>query len=48
VELTPCGIEVTAKELNQNLKHCKQLKKLYLQSEKLKKKMLQAINQKPL
>jgi hypothetical protein len=27
-----------AKELNENLKHCKQLRKLYLQTEKLKKK----------
>jgi hypothetical protein len=26
-----------AKELNQNLKHCKQLRKLYLQAEKGKK-----------
>jgi hypothetical protein len=34
-----------AKELKQNLKHCKQLKKLYMQTEKRKKKMLQAINQ---
>jgi hypothetical protein len=37
-----------AKELKQNLKHCKQLRKLYLQTDKLKKKMLQAINQIPL
>jgi hypothetical protein len=34
-----------AKELKQNLKHCKQLRKLYLQTEKVKKKKLQAINQ---
>jgi hypothetical protein len=39
-----------AKELKQNLKHCKQLRKLllYLQTEKVKKQMLQAINQIPL
>jgi hypothetical protein len=54
VELTPCGHRIdkkriyAAKELKQNLKHCKQLWKLYLQTEKLKKKMLQAINQIPL
>jgi hypothetical protein len=36
-----------AKELKQSLKHCKQLRKLYLQTEKVKKKMLQAINQIP-
>jgi uncharacterized ferritin-like protein (DUF455 family) len=36
------------KELKQNLKHCKQLRKLYLQTEKVKKKMLHAINQIPL
>jgi hypothetical protein len=35
-------------ELKQNFKHCKQFRKLYLQTEKLKKKMLQAINQIPL
>jgi hypothetical protein len=52
VELTPCGHRsdknriYAAKELKQNLKHCKQLRKLYLQqTEKVKKKMLQAINQ---
>jgi hypothetical protein len=44
VELTPCGHRsdksriYAAKELKQNLKHCKQLRKLYLQTEKLKKK----------
>jgi hypothetical protein len=54
VEVTPCGHRsdknriYAAKELKQNLKHCKQLRKLYLQKEKVKKKMLQAINQIPL
>jgi hypothetical protein len=44
VELTPCGHRsdknriYTAWELKQNLKHCKQLRKRYLQTEKLKKK----------
>jgi hypothetical protein len=48
--LTPCGHRsdknriYAAKEIKQNLKHCKQLKKLYLQTEKVKKKVLQAIN----
>jgi DNA-binding transcriptional MerR regulator len=52
VELTPCERRsdkyriYAAKELKQYLKHCKQLRKLYLQTEKLKKKMLLAINQK--
>jgi hypothetical protein len=55
VALTPCGHGsdknriYPAKELKQNLKHkYKQLWKLYLQTEKVKKKMLQAINQIPL
>jgi sulfatase maturation enzyme AslB (radical SAM superfamily) len=62
VALTPCGHGsdknriYAAKELKQNLKHCKQLRKLYLQTEKVKKKcskqltkyLLQAINQIPL
>jgi protein tyrosine/serine phosphatase len=49
--LTHCGhgsdknCIYAAKELKQNLKHCKQLRKLYLQTEKvIKKRMLQAIN----
>jgi hypothetical protein len=52
--LIPCGHRsdknriYAAKELKQHLKHCKQLRKLYLQTEKVKKKMLQAINQIPL
>jgi hypothetical protein len=51
VALTPCGHRsdknrmYAAMEIKQNLKHCKQLRKLYLQTEKVKKKMLQAINQ---
>jgi hypothetical protein len=51
VALTPCGHRsdknriYAAKQIKQNLKHCKQLRKLYLQTEKIKKKMLQAINQ---
>jgi sulfatase maturation enzyme AslB (radical SAM superfamily) len=54
VALTACGHGsdknriYAAKELKQNLKHCKQLRKLYLQTEKVKKNMLQAINQIPL
>jgi hypothetical protein len=54
VALTPCGHRsdknriYAAKELKQNLKHCKQLRKLYLQTEKVKKKMFQAFNQIPL
>jgi hypothetical protein len=40
--------KIIIKILKQNLKHCKQLRKLYLQTEKVKKKMLQAINQRPL
>jgi hypothetical protein len=54
VALTPCGHRsdkkciYVAKELKQNFKHCKQLRKLYLQTEKVKKKMLQAIKQIPL
>jgi hypothetical protein len=54
VALTPCGHRsdknriYAVKGLKQDLKHCKQLSKLYLQTEKLKKKMLQAINQIPL
>jgi hypothetical protein len=53
VALTPCGHRsdkkriYAAKELKQNLKHCKQLRKLYLQAEKVKKKMLQEITQNP-
>jgi hypothetical protein len=52
--LTPCGHRsdkkriYAAEEFKQNLKHCKQLRKLYLQAEKVKKKMLQAITQLPL
>jgi hypothetical protein len=52
VAFTPCGHRsdkkriYAAKELKQNLKHHKQLRKLYLQTEKVKKKMLQANNQK--
>jgi hypothetical protein len=44
VELTPCGHRsdkkriYAAKELKQNLKHCKQLRKLYLQAENRKTK----------
>jgi hypothetical protein len=34
--------------IKQNLKHCKQLRKLYSQTEKQKKKNFQAINQGPL
>jgi hypothetical protein len=54
VELTPCGHRsdknriYAANELKQNLKHCKQSRKLYLQTENGKKKMHQAINQIPL
>jgi hypothetical protein len=54
VALTPCGRisdknRIYAdKELKQNLKHCKQLRKLYLQTEKVKKIFFQAINQIPL
>jgi hypothetical protein len=56
VELTPCGHRseknsistAKVKEQKQNLKQCKQLRKHYLQTEKQKKKMLQAINQIPL
>jgi hypothetical protein len=53
VALTPCGHRsdknriYVAKELKQNLKHCKQLRKLYLQTEKLKKKMLQQLTKYP-
>jgi hypothetical protein len=49
--VAPCGhgsdknCIYAAEELKQNLKHCKQLRKLYLQTERLKKKMLHAINQ---
>jgi hypothetical protein len=44
VELTPCGHRsdknhiYAAKELKQNLKHCKHLSKLYFHTEKPKKK----------
>jgi hypothetical protein len=54
VALTTCGHRsdknriYAAKELKQNLKHCKQLRKVYLETEKVKKKMLRAINQIPL
>jgi hypothetical protein len=54
VALTPCGHRsdkkriYAAKGLRQNSKHCKLLRKLYLQTEKVKTKMLQAINQIPL
>jgi hypothetical protein len=51
--IIPCGhgsdknrIYAT-KELKQDLKHCKQLRKLDLQTEKVKIKMPQAINQIP-
>jgi hypothetical protein len=53
VELTPCGHRsdknriFAAKELQLNFKHCKQMRKLYLQTKKLKKKMPQANNQIP-
>jgi hypothetical protein len=54
VALTSCGHRsdknriYAAKELKQCLKHCKHLRKLYLQTVKVKKKMLQATNQIPL
>jgi hypothetical protein len=47
--LTPCehrsdkNRSYAAKGLKQNLKHCKQLRKLYFQTEKLKKTMIQAM-----
>jgi hypothetical protein len=54
VESAPCGHRsdknriYATMELRQNLKHCKQLRKLYLQTEKQKKKMLQQLtNGKP-
>jgi hypothetical protein len=53
VELTPCGHKsdkdriYAAKEFKQNFKHSKQLRKLYLQTEKRKKTIIQAINQIP-
>jgi hypothetical protein len=53
VELTPCGLRsdknriYAAKELKQNLKHCKQLRKLYFQTEKLKKKYSKQLTKYP-
>jgi sulfatase maturation enzyme AslB (radical SAM superfamily) len=53
VALTPCGHRsdknriYEAKEFKKKLKHCKQLRKLYLQTEKVEKKMLHAINKNP-
>jgi hypothetical protein len=52
--LTPCGHRsdknriYVAKKLKQNLKHCKQLRKLYLQTEKGKKKCSTQLTHTPL